>query len=94
MSTHNVCFYGEISRIIPELPSNTLLTSFTEFKLQHQRLLGMALWNSCFSSIQTISLSHFQYRNDPKFSDRQVRLQEQSDQGLHCLHFCQHLSDA
>ena len=25
MSTHNLCFYGEISKIIPELSSNTHL---------------------------------------------------------------------
>ena len=38
------------------------------------------------------------YRNDPKFSDRQVRaksahLVEQSDQGLHCLLFHLHVFD-
>ena len=25
MSTHNICFYGEITKIIPKLSSNTLL---------------------------------------------------------------------
>ena len=44
------------------------------------------------------------YRNDPKFSDRQVWAnsadpdqtapKEQSDQGLHCLQFPLHLLDA
>ena len=45
------------------------------------------------------------YRNDPKFSDRLIwansadpdqtppRLEEQSDQGLHCLLFNLHLFD-
>ena len=44
------------------------------------------------------------YRNDPKFSDSQLwansanpdktaPLEEQSDQGLHCLQFCLHLFD-
>ena len=35
-----------------------------------------------------------EYRNDPKFSDRQVWAKEQSDQGLHCLPLCLHLLDA
>ena len=30
MSTHNICFYGEIRIIIPKLSSNTLLICFTE----------------------------------------------------------------
>ena len=39
------------------------------------------------------------YRNDPKFSDRQIwansaDLEEQSDQGLHRLQFRLHLLDA
>ena len=46
------------------------------------------------------------YRNDPKFSDRQVwadtvdpdqtapRGSQTADQGLHCLPFCQHLLGA
>ena len=39
------------------------------------------------------------YRNDPKFSDRQVLansadLEEQSDQDLHCVQFHVHLLDA
>ena len=25
MSTHNICFYGELIKIIPQLSSNTLL---------------------------------------------------------------------
>ena len=36
------------------------------------------------------------YRNDPKFSDRQFwanSVEEQSDQGLHCLLFHLHLFD-
>ena len=47
-----------------------------------------------------LSKSVFKYRNDPKFSDRQVWAnsadpdQEQSDQGLHCLQFPLHLLDA
>ena len=27
MSTHNICFYGELTKIILQLSSNTLLTS-------------------------------------------------------------------
>ena len=30
MSTHNICFYGEITKIIPKLSSNTLLICSTE----------------------------------------------------------------
>ena len=30
MSTHNVCFYGEIGKIIPKLSSSTLLICSTE----------------------------------------------------------------
>ena len=26
MSTHNICFYGELTKIIHQLPSNTVLT--------------------------------------------------------------------
>ena len=29
MRTHNICFYGEISKIIPKLSSNTLLICST-----------------------------------------------------------------
>ena len=29
MSIHNICFYGEITKSIPKLSSNTLLTYFT-----------------------------------------------------------------
>ena len=29
MSTHNICFYGELMEIIVQLSSNTLLTSST-----------------------------------------------------------------
>ena len=31
MSTHNICFYGELTRIILELSSNTLLICSTDF---------------------------------------------------------------
>ena len=31
MSTHNMCFYGEITIIIPKLSLNTLLVCFTVF---------------------------------------------------------------
>ena len=31
MSTHNICFYGEITKIIPKLSSITLLICSTEF---------------------------------------------------------------
>ena len=31
MSTHNMCIYGELMKIIPKLSSNTLLICFTEF---------------------------------------------------------------
>ena len=44
--------------------------------------------------------THFDYRNDPKYSDRQVWAnsvdadqKEQSDRGLHCMPFCLHLLD-
>ena len=30
MSTHNICFYGEPTKIIPKLSSNTLLICFTD----------------------------------------------------------------
>ena len=30
MSTHNICFYGEITKIIPKLSSNTLLICSTD----------------------------------------------------------------
>ena len=29
MSTHNICFYGEIMKMIPKLFTNTLLICFT-----------------------------------------------------------------
>ena len=29
MSTHNICFYGELTKIILELSSNTLLVCYT-----------------------------------------------------------------
>ena len=29
MSIHNVCFYGEITKIVPKLSSDTLLICFT-----------------------------------------------------------------
>ena len=34
MSTHNLCFYGEISKIIPPLSSITHLTSSTDARLK------------------------------------------------------------
>ena len=51
-----------------------------------------------------LSYSAFDYRNDPKFSDRyawaniadqgQTASREQSDQGLHCLPFRMHRLDS
>ena len=29
MSTHNICFYGKLTKIIPKLSSNTLLICYT-----------------------------------------------------------------
>ena len=34
MSTHNIGFYGEIRKIIPELSSNTLINSLTVLEVQ------------------------------------------------------------
>ena len=33
MSTHNICFYGELTKIIFQLSSNTLLLCSTDFLL-------------------------------------------------------------
>ena len=30
MSTHNICFYGELTKVILELPLNTLLICFSD----------------------------------------------------------------
>ena len=35
MSTHNICFYGELTKIILELLSNTLLICSTGYYLKH-----------------------------------------------------------
>ena len=35
MRTHNICVYGEISKIIPKLSSNTLIICSTESYLSH-----------------------------------------------------------
>ena len=76
MSTHNICFYGEITKIIPKLSSNTVLghTVMTLLLFQ-QRSLG----KECRPG-QTVQT--------------QIRLEEQSDQGLHCLQFSLHLLNA
>ena len=34
MSTHNICFYGELTKLISELSSNTLLICSTETKIK------------------------------------------------------------
>ena len=39
MSTHNICFYGEISKIIPQLSSNTLLICSSGLPKQHRGIL-------------------------------------------------------
>ena len=36
MGTHNICFYGEISKIIPYLSSNTHFTCFTDAMINVQ----------------------------------------------------------
>ena len=42
MSTHNICFYGEISKIIPKLSSNTLLIFSTERKIAFRNSFDLA----------------------------------------------------
>ena len=40
MSTHNICFYGEITKSVPKLSSDTLLICSTEFILFAQLSLN------------------------------------------------------
>ena len=35
MSTHDICFYGEITKIVPKLSLNTLLICSTDFWFQY-----------------------------------------------------------
>ena len=48
MSTHNICFYGEIMKIIPKLSSNTFLICSTgtgwlyHIVMSHKDAVGMA----------------------------------------------------
>ena len=51
------------------------------------------------SAVEGKILKRTKYRNDPKFSDSLVwansaDLDQQSDQGLHCLQYCLHLLEA
>ena len=79
-------------------------SKFSDLKVWPHKTINssvMCLW------VQKASLWHCLYRNDPKFSDKQVwansadpdqtapllLLEEQSDQGLHCLLFHLHLFD-
>ena len=58
MSTHNICFYGEICKIIPELSSNTLLICSTVISL-HIRVLISVFVILCFDSLIPVALSIF-----------------------------------
>ena len=58
-----------------------------------------SLSDCAFFQIENKIEQFLMYRNGPKFSDTQVWansvvLEEQSDQGLHCLPFLVHLLDA
>ena len=37
MSTHNICFYGELEKIIPELSPNTSLNKSSVIPVQRQK---------------------------------------------------------
>ena len=48
MSTHNICFYGELMKIILQLSSNTLLICFTEqvAKMNNYYLEEQSSWKA------------------------------------------------
>ena len=48
MSSHNICFYGEIAIIIPELSLNTLLICSTVLYLRNYYVLSMLLGNQMY----------------------------------------------
>ena len=46
MSTHNICFYGELPKIILQLSSNTLLFCSSGPKLEHDRFPKSSIINT------------------------------------------------
>ena len=51
MSIYKICFYGEITKIIPKLPTNTLLIRFTVFLVPYDFLILLFYVNSVSCSI-------------------------------------------
>ena len=73
MSTHNICFYGELTKIILQLSSDTLLICSVV-------------------TILILMIQSFQMDRAGQTVKTLTRLlQEQTDQGLHCLPFCLYL---
>ena len=114
MSTHNIGFYEDLTKIIFELSSNTHLISSAVLvkidqssgdilaNLSHCFLQG-SVYCFCHAEAKVFKDNNLVNRNDLKFSDRQVwansadpdqtaplLLEEQSDQGIHCLLFHLH----
>ena len=76
MSTHNICFYGEIMKIISKLSQNTPLICSTA-------LLTL-------TNINTVMILIFRTDRSGQIIYTKIKLflQEQSDQGLHLWPYC------
>ena len=71
MNTHNICFYGEISIIIPKLLPNTLLICSTDYGTYHigdQRMLRRACAST--QTRQSLHCSHTGSMEEDEGSDK------------------------
>ena len=61
MSTHNICFYGEIAKLIPKLSSDTLLICFAGWSYTSEDRLSYGILEAVNSTLY--------YHKNPKISD-------------------------
>ena len=54
MSTHNICFYGEIVKIIPELSSNTLICPIAHYSVIKPLCSNFRIFTAIFRTFMVL----------------------------------------
>ena len=62
MSTHHICFYGELMKIILQVSSNTLLIYSTEYRMQLFKKIHHP-WRFMFIPMNTLGVLQFKLRS-------------------------------